>query len=201
MLGLSPVWARGFLLGRCPTMSESQSENQRPMRFGIDPEVLAAFPDYCVGIVVATAVDNAGPAPGAEDALSRAIGVVRQALAAQPIDRNPRLKAWLDAFRRAQINPVEFPPSVEALARRAVEGEGVPRINPAVDLANAASLRFLVPVGAHDLDRLRGDFLVRYSHEGDRFTPLGHTESEPVPRARSSSPTSGRCAPVAGSGA
>lgn len=156
-------------------------DGERPMRFGIAPEVLATFPNYCVGVVVATAVDNASPAPGAEDALARAVSAVRQALIAWPVDANPRIKAWLDAFRKAGIDPVAFPPSVEALARRAVEGEGVPRINPAVDVANAASLEFLVPVGAHDLNRLQGDFCVRYSHAGDRFTPLGHAESEPVP--------------------
>ncbi|HEX5416210.1 MAG TPA: tyrosine--tRNA ligase, partial [Chloroflexota bacterium] len=62
-----------------------------------------------------------------------------------------------------------------------VQGEGVPRITPAVDLANAASLDELVPVGAHDLARLRGNLLVRYSHPGDQFTPLGHQEAVSVP--------------------
>ena len=161
--------------------SEQQSESLRPMRFGIAPEVLTRFPNYCVGVVVATGVANAGPATGVDDLLSQAVGAVRQALIGGPIDQNPRLQAWLSAFRQAGINPIEFPPSVEALARRAVEGDGAPRINPAVDLANAASLRYLVPVGAHDLDRLRGDFWVRCSHDGDRFTPLGQAESEPVP--------------------
>src|SRR5579885_749893 len=157
------------------------ADASRPMRFGIAPEVLASFPSYCVGVVVATGLDNAGPAPEAEELLARAASALRQAVDGQPLDANPRIKAWLDAFRRAGINPVEFPPSIAALARRAIEGEGAPRINPAVDLANAASLGFLVPVGAHDLDRLSGDFWVRESREGDRFTPLGQSESEPVP--------------------
>ncbi|HVB97105.1 MAG TPA: tyrosine--tRNA ligase [Chloroflexota bacterium] len=157
------------------------TEGNPPMRFGIAPEVLARFPNYCVGVIVATQVDNTGSAPGAGEALARAVGKVRQLLTGQPLDANPRLKVWLEAFQQAGINPSDFPPSVEALARRAVEGEGVPRINPAVDLANAASLDYLVPVGAHDLDRLRGDFWVRYSQTGDTFTPLGHLEPEPVP--------------------
>ena len=161
-------------------MTEKTGANPS-MRFGIAPEVLARFPNYCVGVIVATQVDNAGLAPGTGEALARAVGKVRQLLAGQPLDANPRLKVWLEAFRQTGINPSEFPPSVEALAKRAVEGEGVPRINPAVDLANAASLDYLVPVGAHDLDRLRGDFWVRYSQPGDTFTPLGHTEAEPVP--------------------
>jgi len=156
------------------------SNTERPMRFGIAPEVLAAFPDYCVGLVVATGIDNRRSADHAAAELDQASTLAQQTLADQPIAANPRLKAWIEAFHQAGIDPVAFPPSVVALARRVVEGEGIPRVNPAVDLANAVSLRFLVPVGAHDLDRLRGDFQVRYSGEDDIFTPLGHTGAEAV---------------------
>jgi tyrosyl-tRNA synthetase len=151
------------------------------MRFGIAPEVLALFPEYCVGVVVATGVNNHGTAPEAEAALARAVDRARAALGSGALGSNERLRAWIEAFEAAGINPTEFPPAVVALARRAVEGEGVPRISPAVDLANAASLDQLVPIGAHDLDRLRGDFWVRESREGDIYTPLGHAEAEPVP--------------------
>ena len=163
------------------TNSNQPTEIERPMRFGIASDVLNQFPEYCVGVVVATDVRNTEPSPDAEARLKAAVARARPALAGEPIDQNPRLKTWLGAFRAAGINPEAFPPSVVALARRAVEGEGVPRISPAVDLANATSLDELVPIGAHDLDRLRGDLLVRYSHPGDHFTPLGHQEPESVP--------------------
>ena len=152
-----------------------------PMRFGIAPDVLAAFPTYCIGLVIATNVRNAEPSPAAAEALERAVDRIRQAHAGQALPPLPRLSSWLNAFQDAGIDPVQFPPANDALAWRAVGGEGVPRINPAVDLANAVSLDHLVPVGAHDLDRLRGDFVVRYAIEGDRFTPIGQSESEAVP--------------------
>ena len=157
------------------------SASARPMRFGIAPEVLAAYPTYCVGLVIATNLQNGDPSPAAAEALARATGRAREALAGQPLGEQPRLRPWVEAFCLAAIDPTEFPPSVVALARRTAEGDGVPRINPAVDLANAASLDRLVPIGAHDLDRLRGDFIVRQAVEGDRFTPIGQTESEVVP--------------------
>jgi tyrosyl-tRNA synthetase len=157
------------------------SEAQRLMRFGIGPEVLAAFPSYCVGVVVATNVRNDVPSAEAEAALADATAKLRAQLDATPLSAVSRIQAWLTAFRAAGISPAEFPPAHEALARRIVDGEPAPRINSAVDLANAASLRWLVPIGAHDLDRLRGDFVVRYSREGDRFTPIGHGASELVP--------------------
>jgi tyrosyl-tRNA synthetase len=151
------------------------------MRFGIAPEVLAAFPKYCVGVVIATGLSNDVPSVEAEAALTDAATTLRAQLDSTPLQANPRVKAWIQAFHAAGINPTAFPPAHEALARRILDGETPPRINLAVDLANAASLRSLVPIGAHDLDRLRGDFVVRYSHEGDTFNPIGQTESEPVP--------------------
>jgi tyrosyl-tRNA synthetase len=156
-------------------------ESQRLMRFGIAPEVLAAFPNYCVGVVVATNLRNEGPAPEAEAALARGAAQARTALERQPLTEQPPLQVWRAAFEQAGIDPTAYPPAVEALARRVLDEEGVPQINPAVDLANAASLGHLVPIGAHDLDRLRGDFWVRPSREGDQYTPLGHQQSEPVP--------------------
>jgi tyrosyl-tRNA synthetase len=67
------------------------------------------------------------------------------------------------------------------LIRRPIGGEDLPSINDAVDVANLVSVEHRVPIGAHDLDRLRGDFRVRLTKEGDAFTLLGSRQSEPVP--------------------
>jgi tyrosyl-tRNA synthetase len=157
------------------------SEQERSMRFGIAPEVLAAFPGFCVGVVVAQDLNNAQVSAGVEAALARAAEEARAALAGGSLDREPRLRAWIDAFREAGINPTTFPPAVVALAERVASGEAAPHVNPAVDAANAASLGCVVPIGAHDLDRLRGDFWVRPSRTGETFTPLGQGASETVP--------------------
>ena len=88
---------------------------------------------------------------------------------------------WREAFAASGIDPDEFPSSIEALIHAAVQGTGPNPINPAVDLANAVSLRYQLPIGAHDMDKLRGDFEVRGGRAGDRFTPLGKLELEDVP--------------------
>ncbi len=151
------------------------------MRFSIAPEVLQRFPDFCVGVVVATGLNNRGEDEATRAELRQAAEAARARHAGQPLDADPAIAAWREAFRRAGIDPDAYPSSVEALLRRALRGEEVPAINPAVDLGNLVSLRYEVPVGAHDFDRLTGDVQVRLSREGDVFTPLGHQETEPVP--------------------
>ncbi len=150
------------------------------MRFRVSPEIFSRFPDYCVGIVVAMEVNNATVDVG--DSLESSIRETRVALRADDgTNESASITLWREAFAASGIDPDEFPSSIEALVHAAVKGTGPNPINPAVDLANAVSLRYQLPIGAHDIDKLRGDFEVRVGRAGDRFAPLGKLELEDVP--------------------
>jgi len=66
-----------------------------------------------------------------------------------PVD-HPHLLAWRDAFRSSGVKPRRAVCSAEALIARG----SLPRINPLVDRYNAVSVRWAVPVGGEDLDRV-----------------------------------------------
>ena len=149
------------------------------MQFRVSNEVFDLFPDFCVGLVVALGVNNHGDT-GAEE-VRRASAAAAVRLAEQPLSADPSLAAWRRAFARLGVDHERFPNAAEALLRRVAAGEQLPTINPAVDLGNAVSLDYRLPVGAHDMDRLRGDFGVRLSRAEDFFTPMGQPESEEVP--------------------
>ena len=168
------------------TMAEKSNDldgnqiGRQYMRFRVSQEIFSRFPDYCVGIVVATGLNN--ESVGSGDTLACAIQEARAALGRNGGSKDTaNVALWRDAFASFGLDPVEFPSSVEAMIRAAVEGSGPNPINPAVDLANAVSLRCQLPIGAHDIDKLRGDFEVRLSTAGDRFAPLGSLELEDVP--------------------
>ena len=148
------------------------------MEFRISPEVLERFPGFCVGVVVAVGMDNHG---SGEKELAESSERVRSILGSASWEDEPSIAVWRKAFTAAGIDPEEHPSAIEALVRRVLGGETLPSISLAVDLANAVSLRHLLPVGAHDIDKLSGDFVVRLSRPGDVFTPLGHSKSEAVP--------------------
>ena len=67
-----------------------------------------------------------------------------------PLD-HPHLLAWREAFRAFGVKPRRAVCSAEALIARGAE---LPRINPLVDRYNAVSMRWAVPVGGEDLDRV-----------------------------------------------
>src|SRR5947207_9405174 len=139
------------------------------MRFCIADDILDAFPEYCVGLVVAQGVDNASPRPELETALAEAAEHARRRLGEQPVREVPGVAVWRDAFSRAGINPNRFPPSIEALLSRVARGGEIAPISPAVDLANVVALRHTLPMGCHDVDRLSADVEARLSRPGHRF--------------------------------
>jgi tyrosyl-tRNA synthetase len=150
------------------------------MRFRVHDEVFEQFPNVCIGLVAAWGVDNAGSSPVIDALLRKAEQDVHTALIEDSTLAERSFGPWRSAFTALGINPSRFKGSVEALANRALKGSRVPSLSPAVNLANAASLRFLVPLGSHDLDCLRGDLMVGPAPAGFLFTPLGQEEADEV---------------------
>jgi DNA/RNA-binding domain of Phe-tRNA-synthetase-like protein len=112
-------------------------------------EVREAFPGYRAGVVAATGLVN-GPSVPLEVEAAR-------------VD-HPHLLAWREAFRA--FGAKRYVCSAEALLRRADE---LPRVNRLVDLYNAVSMRWAVPVGGEDLDRVVGSVTLRFARVGDSF--------------------------------
>ena len=77
---------------------------------------------------------------------------------------HPHLSAWREAFRA--FGAKRYPSSAEALIRRADE---FPAINRLVDLYNAVSVKWAVPVGGEDVDRVVGAVRLRFASGGEPF--------------------------------
>lgn len=77
-------------------------------------------------------------------------------------------------YRKFGVDPTRVRPSSEALLRRMKKGESLPRVNSLVDVANALSVQFQVPVGLYDADKVKGDELViRLGLEGESYPGIG----------------------------
>jgi DNA/RNA-binding domain of Phe-tRNA-synthetase-like protein len=147
------------------------------MHFRVAKEVFELFPDYIVGVAMVTGADNTRNAP--EDALR--LGIERAAAVVGKTPReHPAVAVWREAFQKIGWNPNKFSPSIDALASRVAKSGFLPSINGAVDVINAHSLTYLLPMGAHDTARMTGDFEVRRARPGEIFTPMGGEALETV---------------------
>ena len=91
------------------------------------------------------------------------------------------MRACRDAFQTLGMNPNKFMCSIESLMKRVQKSGALPHINTVVDLGNAFSLTYQLPMGAHDVDKLEGDIQIRFSTPEDHFLPMGETEMETMP--------------------
>jgi DNA/RNA-binding domain of Phe-tRNA-synthetase-like protein len=151
------------------------------MKFVIAQDVFAQMEDACFGVVVASGIDNQGEYDEVAARLADSIQAVGKKLANTTVKQLPELAPYRDAFGKLGINPNKYPSSIEAMISRIEKGKGFPAINAVVDLGNAVSLKYLVPLGAHDMDCADGDVYVRFSRIGDSFVPFGSIEEEVLP--------------------
>jgi len=94
-------------------------------------------------------------------------------LAARHAGRAPAEIEGLQAARRlyhaAGVDPTRTRPSSEALLRRVLKGQGLPRVSNAVDAGNELSLRLLLPIGLYDAAHIRGAAVLRLGREGEGY--------------------------------
>ena len=152
------------------------------MFFSIQKELFDILPDLTIGMVVAKDVDNTHPSKEIDDLLTQAVEEVKKNFIGDKAQEHPRIKPWRAAFSKLGISGSKFPSSVESMARRILKGDPFPKINSLVDLYNSVSLRFLVPMGGHDLDTLEGNIHLRFAEGWEPFTPMGGGETVVVPK-------------------
>lgn len=118
----------------------------------VDPVVLRLAPDFHAVHLFVTAPD-APIAAGASSVLNDACCFVREG---GPEWADAHLAAWADVYARFGAKPNRTPCSAQALRKRVLKDGTLPSINPVVDLYNAISLRYAVPVGGENLATYSG---------------------------------------------
>ena len=151
-------------------------------KFVVEEKVFEKLPDYCLGIVIADGVNNDCEKAIVKAMLEESVTAFARTYAGQDIREMANIKACRDAFRRLGMNPNKFMCSIEALTKRVQKGGRLPNINPIVDLGNALSVKYQLPMGAHDIAQMETEGLaVRFSTEQDTFLPMGETQTEVMP--------------------
>lgn len=150
-------------------------------KFAVDPEVFKILPNYCLGVVVARGINNREQNAVIHQRMEEQQEAFRQEFAQVNLKEYPGICVYRDAFYKLNMNPNKFMCSIEALAKRVQKGSRLPNINSIVDLGNVMSLKYVLPMGAHDIDRFDGDMMVRFSTEEDHFQPLGEEAAEKMP--------------------
>ena len=129
------------------------------MHFSHHPSIWARFPELAAATLYA---DGIRPGVPVAAQVERFNAVARARLdAAGSESELPEIKAWRGVFSRMGLKPTQYRCASESLLRRFRKEGALPPIHPLIDLCNAASLAFGIPVAALDVAKISWPLQVR----------------------------------------
>ena len=146
------------------------------MYFQHDPALWRDFPDLVPGVLYAAGI-TADAAPETDPYIATA----KERLADGPESEFPEIQAWRRAFARMGLKPTQYRCAAESLLRRFRKEGSLPRLHPLVDLCNAVSLAFAVPVAVLDADQVAWPLEVRYASGHEDYLTFGGEVEHPAP--------------------
>jgi DNA/RNA-binding domain of Phe-tRNA-synthetase-like protein len=135
------------------------------MHFEHSPEIWRQFPHLVPGVLV---VDGIRPDVVVEGLLGPWCERARARLQHGPESELPEVSAWRRAYVQMGFKPTQYRSAAEALLRRFRREGSLPRVHPLVDLCNAVSLAFALPVAVLDVAGIDGYIEVRHADGDER---------------------------------
>ncbi len=130
------------------------------MYFHHSRDIWRDFPELVPGVLFAEGIGRDARV-GPRIAPFNAIAEARLARASE--GELPEIQAWRRAFSRMGLKPTQYRCASESLLRRFRKEKSLPQIHPLIDICNAVSLAFAIPVAVFDVSRIMEYVEVRYA--------------------------------------
>lgn len=142
------------------------------VKLTIDADLLQTCPDCRIGFVEIYGASIAGSSPALSQEYLKLQDEVAKLYNIDTLEKLPSIMAVRNMYRKLDFDPSRYRPASEALVRRVLQHKGVYYVNSAVDASNYCSLKFLLPFGLYDLDKIQGDIHYRRAESGT-YTNMG----------------------------
>ncbi|MGW4109795.1 B3/B4 domain-containing protein [Actinosynnema sp. NPDC004786] len=149
------------------------------MHFQHSPDMWAEFPELRAGVLHVTGIDPGG---SVRDRVEHYGAVAEQRLAGGTESDLPEIQAWRRAFSRMGLKPTQYRCASESLLRRFRKERSLPAIHPLVDLCNAVSLAYAIPIAVFDLANVAGHLEVRHAAGDEAYLTFSGETEHPEPR-------------------
>jgi DNA/RNA-binding domain of Phe-tRNA-synthetase-like protein len=141
-----------------------------PLRFSYATTIRAEFPELRTALL---RLDGVTRDADVTSWTERHADVAKARLAGETEAALPEIQAWRRAYARMGLKPTQYRCASEALLRRFRKEGSLPRIHPLVDLCNAVSIAFAIPIAVFDVDKVAGDLEVRRAGGHERYLTFG----------------------------
>lgn len=147
------------------------------MKFKVESEIFQKFPGIRIGVIVVLGMDNTRGKRKIAQLLEEEQKKKKKDLTKADLKELPKIAVWRQIYQKFGSKPGEYHSSIEALLKRVIAGNPLPNINPLVDLYNYISLKHLVPVGAEDLDKVKGDIVLDFAKGDEKGCYIGSLDN------------------------
>jgi DNA/RNA-binding domain of Phe-tRNA-synthetase-like protein len=148
----------------------------------IDEAIMATCPDCQIGFLLIRDVAIVGASPGLSQEFIKLQSEVAKLYNIEELTRLPPIMAVRSMYKKLDFDPGRYRPASEALVRRVIQKKGVYYVNSAVDASNYCSLKYLIPFGLYDFDKIEGNVVYRKAQDGTYLNIGGNqvsTERKP----------------------
>ena len=137
------------------------------------------FRALVAGVLYVEGITGDAPAGPAAD---RFAAMAKSRLAAVAAESElPEIQAWRRAFAAMGLKPTQYRCASESLLRRFRKEGSLPGLHPLVDLCNAVSMAFAVPVAVFDVSAVTGPLEVRYATGDEDYLTFAGDVEHPAP--------------------
>lgn len=150
----------------------------KPLRFHHSDALWSEFPTLVAGVLHAEGIS---PDRDADRQVAAYCAVAERRLAGTTESELPEIQAWRRAYARMGLKPTRYRCASESLLRRFRKEEVLPRVHPLVDLCNAVSMAFAIPVAALDTAEIVESVEVRHATGDETYVTFGGTIENPAP--------------------
>jgi len=148
----------------------------------VDSEFWKLFPDAQINLLVIKNIDNSvskGKEKYFVELLNQGKKAGMQFLDHEIFSENKVIREWREAFKKFKTKKGARS-SIEALLKRVNQNRDFSPINPLVDIYNSISMKYAVPAGGEDLDKIVGNLHLGKAEGGESFFPLGAEKDSPA---------------------
>ena len=146
------------------------------MKFSIDKKIFEEFPLLNIGVIIAKEINNEGEDAEIFSMQSATSNIIRADFSLETFKDEPKINNWREAYKTFGAKPKKYSSSIENLVRMILEGIDLRSINKVVDIYNYISLKYIVPVGGDDIDKIDGDIVLHFAKGNEPFKKLNSDE-------------------------
>lgn len=148
------------------------------MNFQHTPDIWREYPELVAGLIATSGIH---PGVDVASAVARFSAIAADRLRDHTESELPEIQAWRRTFAKMGLKPTQYRCASESLLRRFRKEGSLPQLHPLIDLCNAVSLAYAIPVAVFDRAQIVGDLAVRHATGDENYLTFSGETEHPTP--------------------